>query len=125
MDHPAEELFTDYQQTVLIWCFSDFVRDRKISEVILLAVLLLLLLFGSQFATLSTVHACFVMYVYGTHLTSKRRKNKGIREQEGGQIQLPIRDQNMAPFMSLKLLLRRVVRLEIQSSKAKPVGAIN
>ena len=42
MDHPAEELFTDYNQTVLIWCFSDFVRDRKISEVILLAVLLLL-----------------------------------------------------------------------------------
>ena len=42
LDHPAEELFTDYNQTVLIWCFSDFVRDRKISEVILLAVLLLL-----------------------------------------------------------------------------------
>ena len=33
LDHPAEELFTDYNQTVLIWCFTDFVRNRKISEV--------------------------------------------------------------------------------------------
>ena len=32
-DHPAEDLFTDYNQTVLIWCFQDFVRNRKISQV--------------------------------------------------------------------------------------------
>ena len=35
LDHPAEELFTDYNQTVLIWCFRDFVRNRKISQVYL------------------------------------------------------------------------------------------